>query len=101
MMPFQKTSFVKSSSMSLSTIIFTVKAVAINMAIANLKHCCQVGGLRFAPPLPDVQYLSYTCLSCAQIYWRRRQLDVKKYRCGKCRGKLVLNAKQDKDMSQP
>ncbi|MBQ6144356.1 MAG: SprT family protein, partial [Lactococcus sp.] len=48
----------------------------------------QVGGLRFAPPLPDVQYLTYTCLSCGQTYRRRRRLDVKKYRCGKCRGKL-------------
>ena len=55
----------------------------------------QVGGLRFAPPLPDVPYLIYTCLSCGQTYHRRRRLDVKKYRCGKCRGKLQLKTTQD------
>ncbi|GAB2021411.1 SprT family protein [Pseudolactococcus yaeyamensis] len=52
----------------------------------------QVGGLRFAPPLPDVQSLSYRCVSCGQIYLRKRRINLKKYLCGKCRGKLQLES---------
>ncbi|MDR1606496.1 MAG: SprT family protein [Streptococcaceae bacterium] len=48
----------------------------------------QVGGLRFAPALPDVARISYQCVSCGKIYQRRRQLNLKKYRCGVCRGAL-------------
>lgn len=44
----------------------------------------QVGGLRFAPALPDTPFLVYQCMSCKQVYQRRRKIDLKKYRCGKC-----------------
>lgn len=30
----------------------------------------------------------YKCQSCKLIYDRRRRVDVKKYRCGKCAGKI-------------
>ena len=55
------------------------------------------GNLRFLPPLPDVQSYRYHCLTCGQIYLRRRRIDLKKYRCGKCRGKLQLDITQDRE----
>ena len=35
----------------------------------------------------------YECVDCLQTYIRKRKVDVTKYRCGKCRGKLkeVIN----------
>ncbi|MCI2094319.1 MAG: SprT family protein, partial [Lactococcus lactis] len=30
------------------------------------------------------------CQNCGQLYPRQRKIDTKKYRCGKCRGKLIL-----------
>lgn len=51
----------------------------------------QVGGLRFVPKstqLKPPKYL-YSCQTCQQSYPRQRRLDVAKYRCGKCRGRLV------------
>ncbi|MED3662988.1 SprT family protein [Ureibacillus sp. FSL K6-8385] len=33
------------------------------------------------------EYL-YECISCKQRYIRKRRMDVTKYRCGKCYGKL-------------
>jgi SprT-like protein len=50
----------------------------------------QVGGLRFAPPLPEVRRLLYSCQTCGQLYPRRRKIAVKHYRCGRCRGRLRL-----------
>ncbi len=32
----------------------------------------------------------YVCRSCGLEYRRKRQLDTKKYVCGKCRGKIIL-----------
>ena len=53
----------------------------------------EVDGLRFVPPLSSSNQkpsLVYTCQSCQQIYQRRRKIDTKRYRCGLCRGKLLL-----------
>ncbi|GFH40666.1 SprT family protein [Pseudolactococcus insecticola] len=52
----------------------------------------EVGGLRFAPALEDsaTRYLIYHCQQCGQTYPRRRKIDTKKYRCGKCGGRLQL-----------
>ena len=50
----------------------------------------QVGGLRYAPSLPDINYLVYQCLSCGQRYQRRRKIALSKYRCGKCGEQLQL-----------
>ena len=52
-----------------------------------------VDGLRFVPPLSSSNQkpnLVYTCQTCQQIYQRKRKIDTKRYRCGLCRGKLVL-----------
>ncbi|MDR0299503.1 MAG: SprT family protein [Streptococcaceae bacterium] len=49
----------------------------------------QVGGSRHAPALTPrkINYL-YSCENCGQEYPRQRKIDTRKYRCGKCRGKL-------------
>ena len=50
-----------------------------------------VGGSRFAPPLPvnGHQYV-YVCTHCGRQFVRRRHIDVRRYACGVCRGKLRL-----------
>ncbi|WP_460016437.1 SprT family protein [Lactovum odontotermitis] len=50
----------------------------------------QVGGSRHAPSLAPrkINYL-YICENCGFAYPRQRRIDTKKYRCGKCRGKLL------------
>jgi len=51
----------------------------------------EVDGLRFVPPLrAQSSYLVYQCQSCQQSYQRKRRIDTKRYRCGVCRGKLVI-----------
>lgn len=51
----------------------------------------QVEGLRYAPTLKKNQpQLQYVCQKCQQVYWRKRQVDVKRYVCARCHGKLVL-----------
>lgn len=54
----------------------------------------QVDGLRFAPKLQEtvIQYLYY-CQVCGQSYPRKRRLNLNKYRCGKCKGKLAIVSK--------
>lgn len=46
----------------------------------------QVGGLRFVPQFM-AQY-HYQCVSCLQDIYRQRRLDVAKYVCRRCRGRL-------------
>lgn len=63
---------------------------------ADFKHLLhQVGGLRFAPTLTQIQprYV-YVCERCGQTYPRQRQINLRKYRCGRCRGKLYLQSSQ-------
>ncbi|MDY4762239.1 SprT family protein [Streptococcus thoraltensis] len=49
----------------------------------------EVDGIRFAPKLQEISYKhTYYCQNCGQIYPRRRRIDLKKYRCGRCQGKL-------------
>ncbi|HEX7055688.1 MAG TPA: SprT family protein [Bacilli bacterium] len=58
----------------------------------------QVGGSRHCRPLPDmkrrqepIRYrLECTNDSCRMVYYRKRKVDVRKYACGRCRGKLRL-----------
>ncbi|NBJ71305.1 MULTISPECIES: SprT family protein [Clostridia] len=47
---------------------------------------------RYCSPLPSQQRYKYTyiCESCDQTFKRQRKVDIKKYRCGKCKGKLFL-----------
>jgi SprT-like protein len=55
----------------------------------------QVGGSRYckaSPHAPSKQPYRYRleCVSCKTEYYRKRQVDVRKFACGKCRGKLRL-----------
>ncbi|RLL42151.1 SprT family protein [Oceanobacillus piezotolerans] len=56
----------------------------------------ETGSPRFCKPLPsqrnEYKYV-YSCRRCATKYKRKRRVDTNKYRCGKCRGKLVLLTK--------
>ena len=54
----------------------------------------QVGGSRYAPDIGlrrkrRVNYL-YVCEKCGMHYPRIRRINVRRYRCGKCKGKLRL-----------
>lgn len=56
----------------------------------------RVGAPRFCKPLTTVirrrqivKYI-YQCQSCKQKYNRKRRMDISRYVCGKCRGKLIL-----------
>ncbi|WP_412988758.1 SprT family protein [Pediococcus siamensis] len=54
----------------------------------------QVGGSRFAPAGPQIRktkaILLYQCQSCGLRYQRQRHINLTKYRCGKCGGRLKL-----------
>lgn len=53
----------------------------------------ETGSPRYCKPLPSqvntYKYL-YICKDCRYEYKRKRRVDITKYRCGKCRGKLLL-----------
>lgn len=56
----------------------------------------QVGGSRYCPDTGlrrevKMKYL-YACRECGQEYPRKRKIDVRRYGCGKCRGRLFLQA---------
>ncbi|SDR06574.1 SprT family protein [Virgibacillus salinus] len=51
------------------------------------------GSPRHCQPLPSTLRQNkhiYICNNCSRIYKRTRRIDVNKYRCGKCKGKLVV-----------
>jgi SprT-like protein len=57
----------------------------------------QVGGSRYCQSLPGAERAApkrrpyrykLVCAKCGTEYLRKRKLDVRKYACGKCRGKL-------------
>ncbi len=52
----------------------------------------QVDGLRYAPKSKEsaVKSLTYQCQTCGQLYQRKRRIHLEKFRCGKCRDRLVL-----------
>lgn len=46
---------------------------------------------RYCRPLPSEAAafkFQYNCEVCGSVYRRKRRVDLKKYRCGKCKGKL-------------
>ncbi|KAB8137942.1 SprT family protein [Gracilibacillus oryzae] len=52
----------------------------------------KTGSPRFCNPLPSMKKeykYSYKCVDCSHRYQRKRRVDLKRYRCGKCHGKLV------------
>ncbi|GAA0311387.1 SprT-like protein [Gracilibacillus halotolerans] len=46
------------------------------------RHC------RMLPSMENDYTYQYECISCGQLYNRKRRVNTTKYRCGKCRGKL-------------
>jgi SprT-like protein len=55
----------------------------------------QVGGSRYCQASPRAQSKQpyryrLECVNCKTEYYRKRQVDVRKFACGKCRGKLRL-----------
>lgn len=54
----------------------------------------KVGGSRFCQSLPDVNRRAskkihlYRCGNCGVDFKRRRQIDTKKYVCGRCKGRI-------------
>lgn len=54
----------------------------------------QTGSPRHCQPLPSqrnkYRYI-YVCVKCQHKYKRMRRVDVEKYCCGKCKGKLMLS----------
>ncbi|WAA09241.1 SprT family protein [Fervidibacillus albus] len=49
-----------------------------------------VGAPRYCPPLPnETQTIyRYQCTKCHRLYERKRKVNISKYVCGKCGGKL-------------
>lgn len=55
----------------------------------------QVGGSRYCSAIPGASRpepyrYKIVCSSCGMTYMRKRRLDVRKFACGRCRGKLKL-----------
>lgn len=51
----------------------------------------QVGGSRFSPIKSSVHkktYHVYECTNCQHIYHRIKKINIRRYVCGKCHGKL-------------
>ncbi|KHE67975.1 SprT family protein [Halobacillus sp. BBL2006] len=50
----------------------------------------KTGSPRHCKPLPSEKpkVHRYVCTSCSQEYERKRRVDTKRYRCGKCKGHL-------------
>ena len=51
----------------------------------------QVGGHRFVERMEPFRYI-YSCKSCGATFRRMRKIDTTKFRCGRCRGNLVLDS---------
>ncbi|GIO24307.1 SprT family protein [Oceanobacillus sp. J11TS1] len=53
----------------------------------------KTGSPRHCKPLPSQQKryrYTYECQKCKTVYKRMRRVDITRYRCGKCKGKLRL-----------
>lgn len=58
----------------------------------------QTGGSRYVRPLVDKRssFHMYQCQSCGAVIRRQRKINVARYVCGSCRGRLVLVAEKEK-----
>ena len=63
----------------------------------DFKHLlAAVGGARYAPRTSQrrrvqaQQRYCYQCQVCGIRYWRKRRVNLARYRCGRCRGRLIL-----------
>ena len=52
----------------------------------------QVGGSRYAPAPDQSAKWHYQCAQCGMDYYRSRKINLQRYRCGRCHGRLVLQA---------
>ena len=50
----------------------------------------EVGGHRFIERMETYRYV-YACNSCGATFYRMRKIDTNKFRCGRCRGSLILD----------
>ena len=56
----------------------------------------KVGAPRFCTPLTaakkrrSTKSYQYECKNCSQQYWRKRRIDISRFVCGKCKGRLLL-----------
>lgn len=59
--------------------------------LGDKKQDFEESNLKFKDELNEYKY-KIQCSSCNQIYYRKRLLKnfVKKYRCGRCKGKLII-----------
>lgn len=57
----------------------------------------QTGGSRYVQPLTErkVSHHYYQCQDCGGMIRRQRRINVSRYVCGSCRGKLVQVTKND------
>ncbi|WP_353892276.1 SprT family protein [Proteinivorax hydrogeniformans] len=56
---------------------------------SDFKKLCQiVGAPRYCKPLKKPKF-TYICKKCSNQFLRMRKVDVKRYRCGSCKGKLL------------
>ncbi|MBB4826854.1 SprT-like protein [Sporosarcina luteola] len=58
------------------------------------KLLAETGSPRYCKQLAEVKPQKrvlhiYRCLSCKLEYKRKRKMDIRKYRCGKCRGEIA------------
>lgn len=60
-----------------------------------------VGGSRYCKAMPELVHkrtqpyrFQLVCTACGQQYLRKRKVDIRKYACGVCRGKLKQGALQ-------
>lgn len=60
----------------------------------------RTGGSRYVPSLlrqeEKMRLLSYLCQGCGKEYLRHRKMNTRRYVCGSCHGKLVLERKPGK-----
>lgn len=54
----------------------------------------EVGAPRFCKSMStkeqkNVVFRKYKCSNCEYIYYRKRRVNIMKYRCGKCKGKIL------------
>ncbi|EOT44324.1 SprT family protein [Enterococcus columbae] len=59
------------------------------------KLLVQVGGLRYTPRLEVAKY-HYQCQDCGQLYHRQRKMNLRRYCCGKCKGRLQFVQNDEK-----
>ncbi len=61
---------------------------ALLAAVGASRYCRRLPGARRTLP---VRYL-LVCVDCGMQYPRKKRLDPRRYRCGRCRGRLTLTS---------